>query len=166
MHFSGRVQKVAMKRLWTAIVGATLSLSAWPCGSPRWPVKTGTDRDIEAVRPHPVPTTIDQLRKLVAPADPTIRGDTRYAPTELTVYEVTGTLMVIDPKKDEDYHLVIADEHGRTFIAESPAPRCVKNGRFAAQITGRARRDRFRFRTHRQTKAREGAGDRDRYRFL
>jgi hypothetical protein len=35
---------------------------------------------------------------------------------------------------DLDYHLVIADEKGRTMIVESPDPKCVRSGILASPI--------------------------------
>jgi hypothetical protein len=55
-----------------AILGALALLvsgsAALACGTERWPVKTGTDRDAGSVVNLPKPTTIAQLRLIVPPA--------------------------------------------------------------------------------------------------
>ena len=89
------------------------------CGKERWQVKVVTDKMSDRVDPIPVPITIAKLRLIDAPINPTVRKNSRYAPTELTTYEVTATLTVIKSEGDEDYHLVIKDNKGRTMIVES-----------------------------------------------
>ena len=82
-----------------AILGAIALLvfgsAAFACGTERWPVKTGTDRDAGSVANFPKPTTIAQLRLIVPPAHPEIRRNARFAPTELTTFKITGILTLI-----------------------------------------------------------------------
>lgn len=49
----------------------------------------------------------------------------RIAPVETSVYSVTGTLIDFRREDDGDDYLVLADEAGRTIIAEIPAVDCV-----------------------------------------
>ena len=105
------------------------------CGKERWPVKVATDKMQDRVDPTPVPITIAKLRLIDAPINPNIRKNSRYAPTELTTYEVTATLTVVKSQKDEDYHLVIKDNKGRTMIVESPSPDCAEGSVFLDEIT-------------------------------
>jgi hypothetical protein len=114
---------------------ATITTSnAHACGTERWPVKTGTDKDNQKVVLNPVDTTIFQLTDIPAPTNPNIRKDSRYAPTELTTYRVSGKMTLIKPEKDGDYHIVIEDNKGRTMIIESASPLCANGSRFEGDI--------------------------------
>jgi hypothetical protein len=99
------------------------------CGKERWSVKTGTDADAHLVDPGTVVTkTVAQLRSLAEPASKP--ATKRANKAEKTVFEVTATLREFKWEKsnttgDNDYHLVIKDAGGRTFIAEIPASVCV-----------------------------------------
>src|SRR5438132_8457312 len=100
--------------------------AALACGTERWPVKVGTDRDAIKVATSPQVATIAQLRLIAAPAHPNSRRSTRFAPTELTTFQVKGILRVIKKETDQDYHLVITDPVNPrvTMIVESPDPTC------------------------------------------
>src|SRR5712691_8444086 len=100
------------------------------CGTERWPVKTGTDRDANKVDTTPQQATIAQLPSIAPPINPNVRRNTRYAPTELTVYQVSGMLTVIKVEPDDDYHLVIEDNRRRSMIVESPDPDCAPGSVF------------------------------------
>src|SRR5205823_4858680 len=69
-----------------------------------------------------VDTTITQLRSLPSPSSLPTRS--RIAPTEDTVYRMSGYLLRIKTEADSDFHLVIADGSNRTLITEAPAPQC------------------------------------------
>jgi hypothetical protein len=113
-------------------IGAT---AAADCGVERWPVKTGTDADAALVNSNAaLPASIEYLRSLAGPRPLPQSG--RVAPTELTVYDVTATLVEFKAEDDGDYHLVIADSAGRTMIAELPAVNCVGGSVFASMISG------------------------------
>jgi hypothetical protein len=65
--------------------------------------------------------------------------DTRFAPTETTVFVVNATLtdykLETGATGDSDYHLVLMDDQGNTMVAEIPSPTCVGAGSpFATQI--------------------------------
>jgi hypothetical protein len=115
------------------LVMLLITSPALACGVERWPVKTGADQDAENVDLTVQPADIATLIALPAPPNPDVQENTRYAPTELTTFQISGTLTVIKKEKDEDYHLVISDDQGRTMIVESPAPHCA-HGRFAQHI--------------------------------
>jgi hypothetical protein len=105
--------------------------AAASCGIERWDVKTGTDAAAGSVNQASVKqTTIAALGAIPAPANPVARA----APTEDTVYQVTGTLSAYKIEADSDYHLALDDGHGHTMIAEIPAPNCVSAGPFKAAI--------------------------------
>lgn len=99
------------------------------CGKERWSVKTGTDADAHLVDPSTVVTkTVAQLRSLAEPASKPPKKRANKA--EKTVFEVNATLREFKWENssstgDNDYHLVIKDAGGRTFIAEIPATVCV-----------------------------------------
>ena len=94
------------------------------CGTERWQVKTGTDRDARSVTNLPKPTSIAELTSIVAPAHPDARQNSRFPPTELTTFQVTGTLKVIKREVDDDYHVVIADPANprMTRLSKPPDP--------------------------------------------
>ena len=119
-----------------AVVAFLASTSlALACGTERWAVKTGTDSEAGQVNMTAQPATVAALNSLTAPVDPNARPDTRYAPTELTVFTVSAILRVIKREKDQDYHLVIADpQTGDTMIVEAPDPNCAIDSRFGADI--------------------------------
>src|SRR5262249_12895635 len=125
-----------IRRLGLAIVVILTTVSlAIACGTERWPVKIAADGDAGKIDTTPKETNIAALRDIGAPVNPNVRRRSRYAPTELTTFKISGTLTVIKPEADEDYHLVIRDNRGRTMIIESPEPTCAENSRFLSEIT-------------------------------
>jgi len=131
-----------MKKYRVLIIGLVFAACLLPpslllaCGSERWPVKVATDQMNGRIDETPVPTTIQKLTSIDAPVNPKARKNSRYAPTELTVYEVTAVLTLIKREKDQDYHLVLEDPKHRTMIVESPSPDCADGSRFADEING------------------------------
>ena len=126
-----------LRRISVGLLAACFALSAPPasaCGKERWSVKTVTDKDAAKVQETPTPGTINQLRQIAAPINPNLRPDSRYSPTELTTYEVTGYITLIKVEADQDYHVVLADDTGRTMIVESTHPDCALKSRFKAEI--------------------------------
>jgi hypothetical protein len=113
----------------------TIPLQTVACGQERWSVKTVIDKDATKVQESPTPTTINQLRQISAPINPNIRPNSRYSPTELTTYEVTGYITLIKAETDQDYHIVLTDDKGRTMIVESTHPDCAQQSRFTTEIT-------------------------------
>jgi hypothetical protein len=110
--------------------------SSQTCGKERWSVKTGADSGASQVGLNtPQAETISDLVTLPPPsASP---GDTRFAPTENTVYIVHATLTDYKLEvTDSDYHLVVMDDAGNTMIAEIPSPFCVDGSSpFLTQIS-------------------------------
>src|SRR6266853_6400131 len=126
-----------LRRLSVGLLVACFALSAplaSACGKERWSVKTVTDKDAAKVQETPTPGTINQLRQIAAPINPNLRPDSRYSPTELTTYEVTGYITLIKAEADQDYHIVLADDAGRTMIVESTHPDCALKSRFKTEI--------------------------------
>jgi hypothetical protein len=115
------------------------------CGKERWAVKTGTDADAHLVNPSSVvPKTVADLHSLPEPATKPDNG--RADDTEKTVFEVTATLREFKWENssstgDNDYHLVITDASGQTFVAEIPNPVCVGNGSPFRDAISTARHD-------------------------
>jgi hypothetical protein len=125
------------RRISVYLLAACFALSAplaSACGKERWSVKTATDKDAAKVQEAPTPGTINQLRQIAAPINPNLRPDSRYSPTELTTYEVTGYITLIKAEADQDYHIVLADDAGRTMIVESTHPDCALKSRFKVEI--------------------------------
>ncbi len=110
------------------------------CGVERWSVKTGTDSGAGGVNLlNPQPANISDLIALAAPSP--IPADSRFSPTEDTVFVVNATLtdykLESGATGDSDYHLVLMDDQGNTMVAEIPSPTCVDpSSPFAGQITG------------------------------
>src|SRR5713226_3861501 len=108
------------------------------CGKERWSVKTGTDAGASQIDlTNPKTATIGDLITL-QPPNP-LPADSRFAPTENTVFVVDATLTDFKVETgstgDSDYHLVLQDDQGNTMVAEIPSPSCVgTNSPFAAQI--------------------------------
>jgi hypothetical protein len=111
--------------------------AALACGTERWPVKVGTDRDALKIANLPQVTTIAQLISIAAPAHPETRRSARFAPTKLTTFQIEGILRVIKQETDQDYHLVIADPTNPrvTMIVESPDPKCASGSQCLDNIT-------------------------------
>ncbi len=99
------------------------------CGVERWSVKTATDPGAAQINPAPVDTTVADMGRLPVPANPT----TRVAPLETTTYRVHAMLTLYKTEADSDYHLVLTD-HGKTMIAEIPAPACEGPGPLRTQM--------------------------------
>jgi hypothetical protein len=108
------------------------------CGKERWSVKTGTDSGASQVDlSNPQTANIADLITL-QPPNP-LPADSRFAPTENTVFVVDATLtdfkFETGSTGDSDYHLVLQDDRGNTMVAEIPSPTCVgANSPFAGQI--------------------------------
>jgi hypothetical protein len=123
-----------------AILGALALVvsgsAALACGTERWPVKTGTDRDAASVANFPTPTTVAQLGSVAPPARPGVRPNSRFRPTELTTFQITGILKLVKKETDRDYHLVIADptNPATTIIVEAPDPNCAQGSHFLDNI--------------------------------
>jgi hypothetical protein len=88
-----------------------------------WIFKVGTDRQHGDVSLVPVPTTIDQLRAFPHVDRPADRS--RIPPVEVTTWVVRDvTITSFQRSPDGDVHMVLADEHGHTIIAEATPPFC------------------------------------------
>ncbi len=125
-----------MRRIILAVFIVLCSLSiAFACGTERWPVKTGADRDAGKVSTDPQDSTVAELTDLHAPPNPNSRKSSRF-PAELKTYRITAVLTLIKKETDEDYHIVIADpdDEELTMIVESVAPGCTKGSSFTQEI--------------------------------
>jgi hypothetical protein len=103
------------------------------CGVERWAVKTLTDPAAPTVTLTPVKTNIPHLVGL-ANSGP----ETRQAPTETTLFQLTGTHLVeFKLEGDSDIHLVLRSvlAGNPTMIAEIPDPACAAGSRVLGQIT-------------------------------
>ncbi len=110
---------------------------ALACGTERWAVKIGADRDAGKIDLTPENTTIAELSDLRVPPNPNTRQTSRFRPAEFKTFQIKGTLTVIKKETDEDYHLVIAAEGDAegTMIVESVAPNCAEGSLFKDQIS-------------------------------
>jgi hypothetical protein len=111
-------------------------------GTERWPVKTGQDPDRNAVGKNVVngqdlgagivPTTVEELISVPRPpglevltADPPAFQSKRAQPVETTIWQLEGTITVLNQEADGDYHLVFGGASGVTMVAEVPTPTTV-----------------------------------------
>ena len=99
-------------------------------GVERWPVKTGTDRDVKKVVAKIVPATVEEMITIPRPGDlQPVTGDFpayqqhRSAPVETTIWRVDAEIIALKQEADGDYHLVLQGASGETMIAEIPTPR-------------------------------------------
>jgi hypothetical protein len=103
------------------------------CGVDRWPVKVAADVDAPFVKSAVMPATIEMLAAIPAPRP--LPQERRIGPIETTIYSVTATLIAYRVAPDSNIHMVLADEAGRTMIAQIPSPACAQGSRFLSQIT-------------------------------
>ena len=102
-------------------------------------MKTGQDPDRDAVGKNIingqdlgagiVPATVEELVSLPRPvglevltADPPAFQSKRAQPVETTIWQVEGTINVLNLEADGDYHLVFQGASGATLVAEVPTP--------------------------------------------
>src|SRR5258708_10903148 len=95
------------------------------CGKERWSVKTGTDSGASQIDlSNPQTANIADLITL-QPPNP-LPTDSRFAPTENTVFVVDATLtdfkFETGSTGDSDYHLVLQDDRGNTMVPEFLSP--------------------------------------------
>jgi hypothetical protein len=123
----------------------------------RWPVKTGTDADVNEVGQNVVKgeylgqgvvrTTVEEMLTLPRASDmPPVHSEFtknslyqnhRSAPTETTIWELTATIVEVKLEQDGDYHLVLQGaSEGATMIGEipNPDPAFVGNPKWLAEI--------------------------------
>jgi hypothetical protein len=107
-------------------------------GVERWPVKTGTDEDVDRVGKNDfagagsdgiVETTVEELINLPRPPDmsdihsiPNDFQDRRAEPVEFVIWRVKADITVIKKEADGDLHIVLQGDSGRTMVAEAPTP--------------------------------------------
>lgn len=111
-------------------------------GSERWPVKTGQDPDRNAVGKNVINgvslgagivlTTVEELIGIPRPtglevmtADPPAFQRKRSQPVETTIWQIEGTITVLNQEADGDNHLVVQGASGATLVAEVPTPTSV-----------------------------------------
>lgn len=132
--------------------GEAVAVAAAPAAKPlapgkeRWPVKVGTDDDVDQVGTASggdggapaanngggaqrivVDTSVRELGAIPRPADllPATAQHPQYqqkrgAPVEITVWRVHAQIIALRLEQDGDYHLVLQDDSGATMVAEVP----------------------------------------------
>jgi hypothetical protein len=108
----------------------------------RWAIKTGADRDAQAVSKTQKDTTVDQLIAIARPEVLTRRQkngqttDRRLDPVETTLYRVRGAIVGYKLEPDGDYHIVIqGSSPDKTMVVEIPDPADVSaSSRWIAEI--------------------------------
>jgi hypothetical protein len=110
----------------------------------RWTV-TGADPDAQALTNQvPTPGTISTLTAL--PVPPVLPPNGRSDGAEKTLWSVQAALTAYAAEADGDCHMVIADQAGRTMLAEIPKPGDIRGRSYFAAEIANARRafdDRF-----------------------
>src|SRR5262249_60260563 len=87
----------------TVVVFFTSVSIALACGTERWAVKVGTDRDADKVNMTAEDTTIAELSDLRPPPSPNTRPTTRFIPAEFKTYRVKEIMTLIMKETDVDY---------------------------------------------------------------
>jgi predicted transcriptional regulator len=95
------------------------------CGRERWDLKTLSDAGAPAGNAVPKESSIAELVAMGRPS--TLAPDVRD-PLEKYVFKVLAKLVSVKQEPDRDYRLIIADDSGRTMVAEIPSPDCYKGG--------------------------------------
>jgi len=93
------------------------------CGLYRWRVKTLSDSQAQRVRTEPLDMTIHDLVRLPR-SHREAHGGRRES--ELQTYRVRGLLLDVQPRRDQDLHLLLSDpsDPKSRLIAEIPKPAC------------------------------------------
>jgi hypothetical protein len=141
--FSSRVLAVARSRAFAGLAVGTLlatslvSVASSPpagaaaafgpayCQGYRWDVKTGQDPEAGQINVASVtPTAVDFLTNI--PAELVLPDDFRLAPTELTQYQITATIVGVEHEADGDYHVRLTDGSSpNQMVTELPDPACI-----------------------------------------
>lgn len=104
------------------------------CSSIRWDVKTGNDRNANAVSTTEFATAISLLQ-LQTPPSVVVDDGNRISPVENTRFLVEGTLISYKATSDSEYQLILKSSSSVTMIAAIPHPDCVgQNSPFYAEI--------------------------------
>jgi hypothetical protein len=101
------------------------------CGCFRWAAKTGMDGpSLASATPQNV--NIGMLAKIKVPGEfrsqqaCTDYFDKRVAPTEQTVFTLQNVgISQYAFEDDNDFHVVLVDQRGRTIVSEIPDPNCI-----------------------------------------
>jgi len=109
------------------MVSVAVPAQAKECGTVRWKVKIGIDKDAQSINldksHHTTIRTLIRKKPLGHPP-----SSSRVKPTEITIFDVTATMTDYRRSPDDhDYHIVLDDGNGRTMIAEIPDPSCVRD---------------------------------------
>lgn len=111
------------------LLGSPSLIHARCGGVYRWSIKVASDADKNNIVLTVVPISIADWGKLNRPEKV---GAARYtAPnagegSEATVYQIEGYMTEYIKQQDDDYHLILADGHGHSMVAEVVDPNCIK----------------------------------------
>jgi hypothetical protein len=105
---------------------------AW---TPRWSVKTLTDKAAHHVDWKPRSTTVAKLRSLERP--PRVTSGTPRQASERQVFLLRGRLLRFQLRTNNDYELVVADPRDtrRAIVAAIPSPDCTVGAQHRAAMT-------------------------------
>jgi hypothetical protein len=106
------------------------------CPAERPLVRVAADQNAVLIADFARTADIAELAAIAPPNTPAARPSARFAPAELTVYTVSGTLLAIDKLADGDDRLVIIDpdQPQTLLIAVAADPACAAGSRFADNI--------------------------------
>jgi hypothetical protein len=110
--------------------------AAGACEIERHLVKVAADQGAVRILDFARSASVADLAAIVGPSGPDARPDSRFTPTELTVYQVFGALTAVVKEPNGDYRLIIADpDHPEiTMIAVAPDPACALGSRFSDNV--------------------------------
>jgi hypothetical protein len=95
-----------------------------PCGVERWAVKTLSDPAAKKVNFDPQYTTIQSLRSERRPIAGNAALPNNRFPLEYKTFKIEALVIAYKLESDRDFHVVLADNQGRTMVAEIPDPQC------------------------------------------
>jgi hypothetical protein len=116
------------------VLGA--SSGARACAVERRLVRVAADQNAVLIAEFARPAGIAELAAIAAPSAPAARPSARFAPAELTLYTLSGTLLAIDRTAAGDDRLVIADfdQPQIAIVAVAADPACAAGSWFADNI--------------------------------
>jgi hypothetical protein len=124
------IRKQSAAALFFLVLFARVAFGACPVD--RAPVKAATDAQASQIGLLPLPAEIASLHAIPAPRP--LPHDSRIAPVETTIHNVTATLIAYRVTPESEIHLVLSDEARRTIVAKIPSPACTAGSVFQFEI--------------------------------
>jgi hypothetical protein len=97
----------------------------------RWPVRTGTDKDVGKVNPDPIITTVEELIAQPRPLNLRLSGKAtqyqsrRAEPLEITTWSIHAEITAFRRTQNGTYRLILRSDSGASMLAQVPNPKFV-----------------------------------------